>query len=183
MSSSGSCQLGKEPCHAETSRSWTLRPDITDGGGDLPPEAGLWAKPHHCSQAVLKLLFNIPLFLQASHLFRAKHRSGWKKLLGQLSSVIVSPSLGTSLSFDGTSLPKCFQTLLPHYFQECPETLSQAQNCLQASPHPPWFKWKLTFSKETTASPTLWSRTCLFSLCCQLPSGSCFQAGSPCFLF
>lgn len=123
--------------------------------------------------AKLSVIFiHYPFLFQLSHFFRSKHRSRWQKTswFNGLFS-IVPPSLGTSLSFNGTSLLKYLQIdLLLHYVWECPETLSQAQEFLQLSSLPPRFKWKLTFPSGATYSAALWSRTCPLSSCSQPPT-------------
>lgn len=78
-------------------RSQSSRQEVIDQEGNLLPEEGWWARPHHCSKAILKLLFNISLFLQLPHLFRSKHGSRWNNswvnCLLPLLSPLWSPSI------------------------------------------------------------------------------------------
>lgn len=124
LSLSGFGQLGKEPCPIDTPTSWTSRLESSDHGGDLPPEAGLGARAHHCSKAVLKLLLNIPLFLCAfSFLYIQTQVTVIKFLINCLLPCFFL--FGHPLSFKSISLPKCLQPFLLHYFQECSEILSK----------------------------------------------------------
>lgn len=103
---------------------------------DLPPEAGLWRRTHHCSQAVLKLSFNIPLFY-ISHFLRSKHRSTWKKRMGQLLFPHCYSFFMHLLILQWGIASQMLPNPPPRYSQECPESLSQAQEFLQVFPLPP----------------------------------------------